>query len=249
MIKKPEISLYKCTPDHYDAMMTTALETSIFQAVTNEIKNHLGFGKTLILDLCCGTGLLPQMLIGIKNIKYIGVDINKKFLESAQKKTKNHDNFEYILQNAIKYEADLKFDIVILTSAYHHVENKLKIPLLQKIHKLLKKNGILIIYEKAIGPYKNEEEFKRSNKEFYLKRIEYLKETENKRLSKKQYNALMNICALSASAEEEYKVDYNYIINNFNKAGFSIIKEIKIWPKENLFQNDKIGDFIFITKK
>ena len=59
----------------------------------------------------------------------------------------------------------------------------------------------------------------------------------------------MNICALSASAEEEYKVDYNYIINDLSTAGFSITKEMKIWPKENLFQNDKIGDFIFIARK
>ena len=143
----------------------------------------------------------------------------------------------------------LKFDIAILTSAYHHVENRFKTKLLQKILEFLKDNGVLIIYEKAILPYSNEKEFAKSNEEFYLKRIEYLKKTESKKLNKKQFDALMNICGLSASAEEEYKVDHDYIVEDLDKGGFKIVKEIKIWPRENIFHNKKVGDFIFIAKK
>lgn len=249
MIKKPKVSLYKSTPDHYDAMMSTELETTIFNTVVKEIKNNLKSGKTLILDLCCGTGILPLMLLDIPNIEFIGVDKNKAFLESARERTKNKDNFKWILKDVLAYETGLKFDIVILTSAYHHIENKFKTLLLQKIFKLLKDNGVLIIYEKAIRPYSNEEEFVKSNEEFYLKRIEYLKKTEGKRLNKKQFNALMNVCALSASAEEEYKVDYDYIIKDLDKTDFKVVKEIKIWPKEDLFHNEKVGDFVFVVKK
>jgi ubiquinone/menaquinone biosynthesis C-methylase UbiE len=229
--------------------MKTELETKIFQTVANVITNYLGSKKSLILDLCCGTDLLSQMLIDIKTIEFTGVDINKEFLESAEKKTKNHNNFKYVLQDVIKYETDTKFDIVILTSAYHHITNQNKTLLLEKIFKFLKKDGILVIYEKLIKPYNNKKELEKNNQKFYTKRIEYLNKTESKRLNKKQYNALMNICALSASAEEEYKIDYNYIVTDLHKVRFNIIKEIKIWPKENLFNNEKVGDFVFVVKK
>ena len=249
MKKKPKISLYKLTTDHYDAMMSTDLETVIFKSVVKEIKNNLKPGKTLILDLCCGTGIIAEMLLDVTNIEFIGIDINKPFLERAAQKVKDNKNFKFVLEDAVKYETNLKFDIIILTSAYHHIENKFKTKLLQKVFRFLKDDGVLIIYEKAILPYSNEKEFARSNEEFYLKRIKYLKKTEKKKLSEKQFNALMNISALSASAEEEYKIDYNYIIKDLDRTDFKVIKEIKIWPEGNIFHNEKVGDFIFIVKK
>jgi hypothetical protein len=47
----------------------------------------------------------------------------------------------------------------------------------------------------------------------------------------------MNVCALSAYSEEEYKVDYDYIIKDLDKNGFRVLTEIKIWPKRELFFN------------
>lgn len=249
MAKKPKISLYELTPDHYDAMMSTDLEAVIFKSVVREIKNNLKSGRTLILDLCCGTGIIAEMLLDVSSIEFIGVDINKPFLEKAAQKVKDNKNFKFILEDAVKYETNLKFDIIVLASAYHHIENKFKTKLLQKVFRFLKDGGTLIIYEKAISSYSNKKELARSNEEFYLKRIEYLKKTGKKKLSEKQFNALMNICALSVSAEEEYKVDYDYITKDLNKTGFKAIKEIKIWPEEDVFHNEKTGDFIFVVRK
>lgn len=250
-MKKPEERVYDVVmkPDQYDAMLSTEAEKFVFKTVVNEIKNNLKSGENLILDFCCGTGILAEMILDIPNIKFIGVDISKKFLETAEERTKNHDNFKFILEDVLKYKTDLKFDVVLLTSAYHHVEDKFKTPLLKKIFGLLKDGGVLIIYERAIRPYKNEKEFAKNNEEYYLKRIEYLKKKEAGGLSKKQLDALINVCSLSASAEEEYKVDYDYVVNDLDKTGFKILKEIKIWPKENIFDNKKIGDFIFVVGK
>jgi len=249
MNRKSKTNSYILTPDQYDAMMTTELEIHIFKTVANEIKNNLKPRKTSILDLCCGTGLLAQMLLDLPGIEFVGVDINKTDLESAREKTKQHQNFRLVLNDALTYKTDLRFDIVTLTSAYHHIENKFKTLFLQKVFKLLKNNGILIIYEKLIRPCKNNKEFAKSNEEFYLRRIEYLKKTESKGLNEKQFNALLNVCTLSMSAKEEYKIDYNYLIKDLDKTGFKVVKEQKIWPNEDLFSNNKVGDFIFVAKK
>lgn len=245
-----KISLYKQPAQIYDAMMSTDLETFIFKTVVKEIIKKLSHNKeTTILDLCCGTGIIANMLRGQKRIKFTGVDINKNFLSLAKRKLKKNKNFHFVLKNALRYNTAKKFDIILLTSAYHHVENRYKSKLLKKIYGFLKKEGILIIYEKTIPPYSNKKKFQNSNKEFYLKRIEYLKKTEKRKLSDKQFQALMNVCNLSAIAEEEYKVDYKYIIKDLNRNHFRIIKELKIWPKKDIFSNKKIGDFVFVVKK
>ncbi|MEW6295188.1 MAG: hypothetical protein AB1467_02730 [Candidatus Diapherotrites archaeon] len=143
----------------------------------------------------------------------------------------------------------MKFGIILLTSAYHHVEDKFKSKLLQKIFEMMRDDGVLIIYEKIISPYSNEREWAESNEQFYLKRIEYLRKTEKEKLTKKQFNALMNLCALSVLKEEEYKTDYNYLVKDLRRTGFKVLKETKIWPKQNLFCNEKVGDFVFVAKK
>jgi len=249
MVKKPLISLYKQPADVYDSMMSTELESGIFKVVTREVKKNLKKDKTKLLDLCCGTGIIAKMLAKENKIDFVGVDINRILISEARDKLKNRKNFRFIQEDALKFKSKNNFDIVVLTSAYHHIKNKDKNKLLENIYKLLDDNGILIIYEKAIRPFSNKIEFRKSNEEFYLKRINYLRKTEKNRLSKKQYEALLNICGLSVAGEEEYKIYYDYLISDLHKAKFKIKKEIKIWPKTRIFNNSKIGDFVFIAAK
>ncbi|MFH1326841.1 MAG: hypothetical protein ABIH59_01810 [archaeon] len=54
---------------------------------------------------------------------------------------------------------------------------------------------------------------------------------------------------LSAIRKEEYKVNYDFFVDDLKSAGFKIVKEIKIWPKEDLFEDPKMGDFVFVIKK
>lgn len=246
---KKELNVYESSPEYYDAMMSTALEMQIFNIVADEIKNNLKTDKNRILDLCCGTGILAQMLLDTQNIEFVGIDINKHFLESAKKKTQMRNEFKYILNDVLKYETNIKFDIIILTSAYHHIMNEFKTVLLRKILNWLKKDGTAIMYEKCIAPYNNQEDFKKSNQDFYKKRIEFLKKIDRVNLGKKQVDAIMNICNLSSTGKEEYKVSYDYIIQDLKSAGFGVLKEIKVWPNDETFDNKKIGDFVFVIKK
>ena len=59
----------------------------------------------------------------------------------------------------------------------------------------------------------------------------------------------MNVCALSANAIDEYKIHYDYLMNDLYQNRFKVIKENKIWPKEDIFGDPKIGDFVITAKK
>ena len=67
-------------------------------------------------------------------------------------------------------------------------------------------------------------------------------------MTPKKLAAWENVRDLSVSGEDEYKVDYDYIINDFNKNGFALNREIRVWPpdKENLFDDARVGDYIFV---
>lgn len=71
-----------------------------------------------ILDLCCGTGQLAQMLI-LKGYQVTGLDGSEKMLHYAQK---NAPNGKFILGDARLFELPNTFDAVICTdSALNHI--------------------------------------------------------------------------------------------------------------------------------
>ncbi|QLE54758.1 class I SAM-dependent methyltransferase [Nostoc sp. TCL26-01] len=74
--------------------------------------------KGRILDLCCGTGQLTQLLI-LKGYQVTGLDGSEKMLQYAQN---NAPNAKFILGDARFFELPNTFDAVICTdSALNHI--------------------------------------------------------------------------------------------------------------------------------
>ncbi|PMB04693.1 methyltransferase type 11, partial [Fischerella thermalis CCMEE 5196] len=92
-----------------------------------------------ILDLCCGTGQLVQILIN-RGYQITGVDNSSEMLNYARK---NAPNGEFILADARQFELPPSFDAAFSTSAaLNHI---MTIPELQqvfeKVYSALKENG------------------------------------------------------------------------------------------------------------
>ncbi|MDO8538015.1 MAG: class I SAM-dependent methyltransferase [archaeon] len=243
------MSLYEMTPKIYDEYISTKIEKINFDEVFRNIKTNLKKNQqTKILDLCCGTGILPRKWLSkLKKIKYVGVDINKPFLDFARKQMKNKPNFNFVYGNAAKIKLKDKFDIIIATSSYHHIVDSQKKQFLNNIKQHLKENGTVIFYEKLVAPFKNKLEATNIGTKFYAERINYMMKKE--KLSETQLFALYNELYLTSVRKEEYKVPYQYLIKQLKTVGLNIIKEKKLWPKNNIFHNSKVGDFVIVFKK
>lgn len=94
-----------------------------------------------ILDLGCGNGRLFEYL---GEIEYIGVDISEKLLKEAKKR---FPKGKFIKGDQLKIPAkDEEFDIVFNIAAFHHIPSrKLRRKALDEMHRVLKKDGILIL--------------------------------------------------------------------------------------------------------
>ncbi|MDD5163626.1 MAG: class I SAM-dependent methyltransferase [Candidatus ainarchaeum sp.] len=248
MKKAQTISIYKMPPEIYNIYMSTKIEARNFQEVYNQIKKTLDKKNTIkILDLCCGTGIFFRNWLSQKrNICYIGVDINKDFLAFARKKITS-SRVAFIESDASKAKLGKKFDIVLATSAYHHIEDSGKGKFLENAKRHLDENGILVIYEKLIAEFNSKIEAAKAGTNFYAERI--LDMMGEEKLNQMQLFALYNELYLTAVRKEEYKVPYNRIISDLQKTGFNVLKEIKLWPKNNKFVDPKVGDFVFVCKK
>jgi len=105
--------------------------------------------RDTILDLCCGTGTLTTMLANSVNSdsKIFGVDLSKGQIIEAIKKN-HHSNLEFKVMNAINLRfAPETFNIVIISAALHEMNKTLRYRVLHEVHRVLKKEGYLFIFD------------------------------------------------------------------------------------------------------
>ncbi|MDM8549823.1 methyltransferase domain-containing protein [Desulfobacterales bacterium HSG2] len=243
------MNIYDQPSDVYDATLSDDYVQKFYAPIRNLVAKHVTSAGASVLDLCCGTGVIAEMLVELPDITYTGVDINRPFLDTAQERMAEARNFTFLQADVMRFEPDEKADIVLLVNAYHHLENSRKSEFLHNIHQLLSPKGVLIVYEMLVAKFLNSREFSNANEEFYLQRIEWIKQHET--MSEKKLQAWTNLCALSMKSEEEHKVYYEYIVQDFVSNGFVIAEEHKMWPDEGteVFDDQHVGDYIFVLKK
>ncbi|MBI3190441.1 class I SAM-dependent methyltransferase [archaeon] len=232
-------------PKYYDEYIGTKMEEINFDRVFELIKEiHNKKGRLEILDFCCGTGIFPRKWLSkLKNIRYLGVDINPDFVKFARKNL-HGKNFDFMAKDAVSFKTGKKFDIVLATSSYHHIEDKRKRKFLENISAHMKDDGAFIVYEKIIDSFSGISEAIDKGTQFYLERIKYMMKTE--KLNENQIFALFNEQYLTSIRHEEYKVDIARFKGDIKACGLKIKKTIKIWPRTNVFNNKNVGDFVFL---
>lgn len=118
---------------------------------TGLVKPYLKFidSSSNILSIACGNCWLEFM--GLKNTSYnsfTGIDFSQhrvhKYAEIASSKIQQNCNeIDLIYGNFFDYIPEKKFDLIILSKAFHHFEEPLR--LLRKIHNSLSSGGYVII--------------------------------------------------------------------------------------------------------
>jgi len=103
--------------------------------------------KSKILDVGCGTGYTSHIIATIRrDIQLTGIDFSKKSLEFASNFSKQNNfhntEFEFMDLRQINFEQN-SFDVVHCSGVLHHIQNPK--PIFEKLCKLLKKNGLLVI--------------------------------------------------------------------------------------------------------
>lgn len=104
--------------------------------------SYLKPNKTL-LDVGCGNGRLAGFLKN-RQIDYLGIDNNEELIALARKR---HPFAKFIVadQTSLPFP-NVSFDHVWNIAAFHHVPSKkLRLQTLREIHRILKKNGILVL--------------------------------------------------------------------------------------------------------
>lgn len=103
-------------------------------------------GSKIIIDLGCGTGNATLSLVNFHKIYCI--DISQKMLNIAKDKLKNKGEVLFIKGDLLNFNKEIKnnkeIDTIISTYAIHHLTQKEKHQLFEKIYRFLNKGGKVI---------------------------------------------------------------------------------------------------------
>ena len=235
-------SLYEMDPAIYDTYIDTPMERRNFDAVFKRMQPLMG-KRTRILDMCCGTGSFPRRwLVGQGGITYVGVDINEAFLAYARK---HLDDPHYPFVHGDAVDADFgrgAFDVVLMTSAYHHIEDGKKRPFLFNARRQMKESGRGIAYEKFVAPFDTAAQAAEGAVRLYSERtLDMLKEGQ---LNNEQLFALCNEMYLTAIRQGEYKVSFRQFVQDALAVGLMVRDPERLWPNDERFGDPSVGDFV-----
>jgi ubiquinone/menaquinone biosynthesis C-methylase UbiE len=119
----------------------------LHQTSINLLKEYLK-DNIKILDIGCATGNFLSKIQKINSeIELYGVDFSPKMIVLAKNKFKNI-KFYNLRAEEIDFPSDY-FDIITIIETFHHLQNQNLV--LEKIHKILKPEGILLICEPDIN--------------------------------------------------------------------------------------------------
>lgn len=111
---------------------------------TKKIKKLIS-SDSIVLDFGCGVGTFSFLAAPYAK-KIIATDSSKEFIK-LMKKNNSYSNIEVQFADDF-YNKNYQnfFDVIMIVDVLHHLNNDLD-RILSDIYKMLKKNGVLIIYE------------------------------------------------------------------------------------------------------
>jgi len=191
-----------------------------------------------LLDILCGPGyLLGKLQKNRPDINYLGVDLEGEFIDHAKKL---YPEISFEVADAFEWNSDELFDVVLCTAGVHHLPYEQQEPFIEKLSKLIKDDGFVIIGDPYIDDYSDEKTRKLAGAKLGY---EYLAET----ISNDGTNDVIE-AAVGVLSNDVLLIEYKSSVKKMKtlyEKYFSSVVMHKTWPKEET----EYGDYYFILKK
>lgn len=233
----------KSRPD--EMAMLTRLGEECY-AFLNTLEN------AFVVDLCCGTGLSMQDIVDHPNVlKVIGVDDCMEYLDFAENKFRDNPKVEFIYHDAVTVDLpEKKWDMVILSSAYHHIRDEHKLTFMKKVNRLLSNRGRVLLAENILPNYEvgNTESYNNAVSLFYTEVLKTAVE-ENLDLTEQVKGLIWKVAEYGFAGDYEYKTSFTVFLDYLVKSDLTIVNQERVWPKKGPLLETPAGNYVIQLKK
>lgn len=192
-----------------------------------------------VLDVGCG-GAPMSLHFASNGVNIKGVDLSEQAIKENIKSKEyfGFDNLEFACENFMDYSDDAIYDVIMMTEVLEHIPDDKGS--LEKINKLLKDNGYLLMSVPSINAPLHKKYVKKYGKDPFDERVGHLR----------RYNAVQIFNLLHTTGFElvEFKLCEGYLRNwlyNDNVGQFFMKFNRWFMPKIVTFVDDKFFTPIF----
>jgi SAM-dependent methyltransferase len=238
-------------PQWYEAEeWTRPDEMAMFTNVWGDVRRHLDTrrGATL-LDLCCGTGM--SLLGAVSHLsldRFIGVDVEDRAVTFARQRFSGFPACAFYCGDAATFHlADHGHpdaDVIILSSAYHHMPDDRKIDFLGNVAFNLAAGGRVIVAENILPAYDaNEASYMAAVRRFYSGVVRTVMDAFPA-TSRELLVLIESNITLAAAKREEFKVSMPVFLSHVDAANLVVHHVRQVWssPEE---PSASWGNFVF----
>jgi ubiquinone/menaquinone biosynthesis C-methylase UbiE len=209
------------------------------------LKEYVGYKKSTkkieILDVCSGPGTFANYLSSVvPNLKVTCVDLDDQFISYSKK---HYKEWKFIKDNALRMNLQKSFDVITISSGYHHIVDKEKVVLLENLRRHLSSKGIIIFCDNFLPKYKNKLERKLAVQNYYRELRKYY-EVGNGSL--RALNALKDVEKRDLNKGDEYKVSFEIFTKHLCKAKLFIDQHVTV---TQLCKDFGAGSNVLILKR
>lgn len=204
-----------------------------------------------VLDVCCGTGLSLLGAISHPHVALaVGVDVAAPLLAFARRRYAPFGNVSHVRADAVDLIfAPGTFDLVVASSAYHHIEHERKRAFLGTCHAVLRAGGRLLMAENVLPPYDDDgEAYDRAVRTLYAA-VTRTARDRYPRLPPSIRAMLDEDVALSVRREHEFKVDRRRLLADVLGAGFVVESEQCAWAVDPRDPGGSGGNSLLVLRK
>jgi len=113
--------------------------------VRDAFRGHLVTTDKDILDVGCASAACAGQIIDMKQNRYVGVDIEARYIELA---AKFHPYGHFLQQDARKLQfAGESFDVVMFNGVWHHMDDALVLACMDEVRRVLRPTGVVLVAE------------------------------------------------------------------------------------------------------
>jgi SAM-dependent methyltransferase len=220
---------YRDVPEALELAQATFNEEALYRAIAGFAMRWHDIAKrpARILDLCSATGLSAlRVAREIPVASATLVDVEPVMLEKSATYFKSVCPLSTHRTDAVEFKSSVLYDIILMNSAYHHVEDARKLAFLRNAAGNLAPGGAILVGEHFLPPYKNREEFRAGVVQFYEQLVAELE----KRGETTEAIAVIRRSGLYCWAGEyEYKVSWDFFARHVADAQLQVSTIQRVW--------------------
>lgn len=240
---------YRYDPRALELAQATFNEEGLYLAICAAARDWHGRAQrpARVLDVCAATGLTALRVARAIPVAHSAlVDTDALALVQAERQLKGVSAVTVYCEDAVLFCEGAPYDLILMNSAYHHVEDDRKVAFLSNAASLLADGGRIVLGEHFLPVYAGLSDYREAVTAFY---VSLLRELQRRGESADAIDVIRRSGLYGWERNYEFKVSWDVFEKHVASADLKLLSRISVWLPHPEVMERIIGTIVVVLKR